>query len=233
MALAGGAVRAQGAGASAPQPANVVALSAGANLELTMDWLTVVFGATREGTDAQAVQTQLRQALDAALAEARKAVKPGGDVQVRTGGYSLNPRYTPRPSGGGNLISGWIGQAELIVEGRDSSVIAALLGKVPTMAVQRVSWSLSRELREKVEGEVTAAAIKRFRERAEGVARQFGMSGWSVREVSVSSNEPAPPQPMMRVQAMRAGVAVAEESLPVEAGKALVTVTVAGTVQMK
>jgi hypothetical protein len=49
----------------------------------------------------------------------------------------------------------------------------------------------------------------------------------------VSSNEPAPPQPMMRVQAMRAGVAVAEESLPVEAGKALVTVTVAGTVQMK
>jgi uncharacterized protein YggE len=75
-------------------------------------------------------------------------------------------------------------------------------------------------------------AITRFRARAEAVAKQFGMAGWSVREVSVSGNEPAPPQPMMRVQAMRAGAA-SDESLPVEAGKAVVTVTVAGTVQMK
>jgi len=211
-----------------PAPANVVTLSASASIELSMDWLTVVYGTTREGADAAAVQAQLRQALDAALAEARKAAKPGGEVQVRTGSFALTPRYAPK---GG--IGGWFGQAELVVEGRDTGAIAQLMGRIQTLSISRVGWSLSREAREKVDGEVTAQAITRFRSRADAVSRQFGFSGWAVREVSVGSNEPSPglPQPTMRVQAMRA--TAAEESLPVEAGKALVTATVSGAVQMK
>ena len=209
------------------QPANVVALTATATLELTMDWLTVVFNTLREGTDAAAVQSQVRQALDAALAEARKAAKPGGDVVVRTGGFALNPRYGQK---GG--ISGWQGQAELIIEGRDTGAIAQMMGRISTLTIGRVGWSLSREAREKVEAEVTAQAIARFRSRADEVAKQFGMSGYTVREVSVSGNEPGGGSPvmMMRTQAARGA---ADESLPVEAGKAQVTATVSGTVQMK
>ncbi len=210
-----------------PQPANVVALSATATMELTMDWLTVVFNTAREGSDAAAVQSQLRTALDAALAEARRAAKLGGDVAVRTGGFALNPRYGQKGS-----ISGWQGQAELVIEGRDTAAIAQVMGRIQTLTIGRVGWSLSREAREKVEGEVMAQAISRFRSRADDLARQFGMSGYTVREVSVSGNEAGggPPVMMMRTQAARSG---ADESLPVEAGKAQVTATVSGTVQMK
>jgi predicted secreted protein len=224
---AGGAgdAAAQVAVVQPPQPANVVALSASATVELAMDWLTVVFNTQREGTDAAAVQSQLRQALDAALAEARKVAKPK-EVLVRTGGFALNPRYGPK---GG--IAGWQGYAELVIEGRDTATIAQTMGRVQTLTIGRVGWSLSREAREKVEGEVTAQAIARFRARAEDVAKQFGMSGYTVREVNVSGNEPSgPPVVMMRAQVARAG---ADESLPVEAGKAQVTATVSGTVQMK
>lgn len=208
-----------------PQPSHVVSLSATATIELTMDWLTVVFNTTREGTDAAAVQGQLRQALDTALAEARKAAKPG-EVLVRTGGFALNPRYGQK---GG--IVGWQGYAELVIEGRDTAAIAQAMGRIQTLTIGRVGWSLSREAREKVESEVTAQAIARFRSRADEVARQFGMTGYSLREVAVSGNEPggAPPV-MMRAQATRSG---ADESLPVEAGKAQVTATVSGTVQLR
>jgi predicted secreted protein len=226
MALgAAGQVVAQQVPTTPPQPANVVALSATATVELAMDWLTVVFNTTREGTDAAAVQSQLRQALDAALTEARKVAKPG-EVLVRTGGFALNPRYGQK---GG--INGWQGQAELIIEGKDTAAIAQTMGRIQTLTIGRVGWSLSREAREKVEAEVTAQAIARFRSRAEAVAKQFGMNGYTVREVSVSGNEsnPGMPVPMMRVQAMRGA---ADESLPVEAGKAQVTATVSGTVQM-
>jgi len=214
------------AGPAQAAPSNVVALSATATMELTMDWLTVVFSTTREGTEAAAVQSQLRQALDAALAEARKAAKPG-EVLVRTGGFSLNPRHGQK---GG--IVGWQGYAELVVEGRDTTAIAQTMGRIQTLTIGRVGWSLSREAREKLEGEVTAQAIARFRSRADEVARQFGMSGYTVREVNVSGNEPgaAPPVMMMRTQAARGA---ADESLPVEAGKAQVTATVSGTVQMR
>jgi predicted secreted protein len=208
-----------------PPPQNVVALSAGASTELTMDWLTLVFSTAREGPDAATVQGQLRQALDAALAEARKSAR-AGELNVRTGGFSLQPRYAPK---GG--MSGWHGSAELIVEGRDTAAISQLAGRIQTLSIARVAWSLSREAREKVESEVAGQAIARFRARADEVARQFGFAGWTLREANVSSNEPPPgmPVPMMRAQA--AG-AVADAALPVEAGKALVSASVNGSVQL-
>jgi predicted secreted protein len=220
-----GPAAAQGQGQPAPAE-NVVSLSATATVEMGMDWLTVVYGTNRDGADAATVQAQLRQALDTALAEARKAAKPGGEVQVRTGGFYLNPRYAPK---GG--INGWQGGVELIVEGRDTQAIAALMGRIQTLTISRVGWSLSREAREKVEGDVTAQAIMRFRARAEAVSKSFGLSSYSIREVNVSANEPQGGMaPMMRARGM---AAAQEESLPVEAGKAQVTATVSGTVQMK
>jgi len=216
-----------------PPPQNVVSLSASASVEVPKDWLTVVFSTTREGPDAAVVQSQLRQALDQALTEARKGARPG-QLEVQTGGFSLHPRYAPvnpKEPGGQPAIAGWIGSTELVVEGRDAQAIAQLTGRIQTMSIARVAFSLSREAREKVDGDVSAQAISRFRARADAVSRQFGFSGYTVREVNVSSNEPpGQMQPVMRAQA--ASRAMADESLPVEAGKAVVTATVSGSVQM-
>ncbi|MDP1899663.1 MAG: SIMPL domain-containing protein [Rubrivivax sp.] len=215
-----------------PPPQNVVVLAASASVEVQKDWLTVVFSTTREAADAATVQSQLKLALDAALNEARKAARPG-QVEVQTGGFSLSPKYGPMsPAKGSPVgITGWQGSTELIVEGRDAQTIAQLTARIQTLAIARVGFSLSREARHKVEGEVTAQAIERFRGRASEVARLFGFSGYQVREVSVSSDSPmAGAVPMMRIQSSRA---VAEEALPVEAGKATVTATVSGSVQMQ
>ena len=216
----------------APPPVNVVSLSASATVELPRDWLTVVFSTTREAADAAGVQSQLKQALDAALAEARKGARPG-QLEVQTGAFSLYPRYAqPKPgSGGGATIAGWQGSTELIVEGRDTQAIAQLTARITTLAIARVGFSLSREARERVEADVAAQAIARFRARAEAVSKQFGMGGHVIREVSVSGSEPnqGQPQPLMRAQASRV---MADEALPVEAGKALVTATVSGSIQM-
>ena len=206
-----------------PPLQNVLGLSASATVEVTKDLLGVTFSTTREGSDASVVQGQLKQALDAALAEARKVAKPG-QIEVRTGNFSLYPRYAPK---GG--ISGWQGSTELIVEGRDTQGIAQLTGRVQTMSIARVGWSLSREAREKVEGEVAALAIARFRSQADVFAKNFGFTGHVLREVQVSGNEQGGFVPVMRAQASKA---MSDEALPVEAGKASVTSTVSGTVQL-
>ena len=206
-------------------PQNVVTLSANAVAELNMDWLTVVFSTTREGPDAAVLQGQLRQALEVALSEARKAVRPG-QLEIQTGAFTLNPRYAPK---GG--ISGWQGSTELVVQGRDTLAISQLTGRIATLSIARVGFSLSREAREKVEAEVAAEAIARFRASAESVSRQFGFAGYTVREVQVSNDGGRGiPQPVMRAQLMRSSV---DEALPVEAGKATVSATVSGSVQMK
>jgi predicted secreted protein len=115
LALAAlGPVQAQ----SLPAPQRVLTLNASASMDVPNDWLTLSFSATREGAEAGAVQSALRQALDAALAEARKVMKPG-QVEVRAGNLSVYPRYSNR---GG--IAGWQGSTELQVEGRDMTAIA-------------------------------------------------------------------------------------------------------------
>ena len=204
-------------------PQNVVSLSASATAEVTKDLLTVVFSTTREGMDAGAVQSQLKQALDAALTEARKVAKPG-QLDVQTGNFALYPRYSPK---GG--INGWQGSAELIVEGRDTPAVAQLTGRIQTMTIARVGFSLSREAREKVDADVAALAIANFRARAETYSKHFGFSGYTLREVQVSGSEPGGPMPMMRAQASKMS---SDEALPVEAGKANVTANVSGSVQM-
>ena len=215
-----------------PPPQNVLTLAAEASAEVVQDLLSITLAATREGSEAATVQGQLRQVLDAALAEARKAQRPG-QVDARTGAFAITPRYNPRP-GTGNGITGWQGRAELVLEGRDIGAISQLAGRLGGangLVVQRVQFGLSREAREAAEAEVAAQAIARFKARAETYARQFGFGSYSLREVSVGGGEVAAPMPMARaVRSMAAGAA--DESQPVEAGKASVNVSVSGSIQL-
>lgn len=208
-----------------PPPQNVLALSAQASAEVTQDLLTIVLSVTREGPDAATVQSQLRQVLDAALVEARRAVRPG-QLELRTGQFGVYPRYSTR-----GTLGGWQGTAELVLEGRDMAAISQLAGRVPGMTVARVGYGLSKEAREKAEAEVSAQAIQRFKARAEDYARQFGFGGWGIREVNVGQADAMPVQPMFR-RSMAAQAAPADESVPVEAGRTTVTVVVNGSVQM-
>ncbi|MEP7303469.1 MAG: SIMPL domain-containing protein [Caldimonas sp.] len=210
---------------SAP-PQGVLSLTASASVEVTKDLLSVTFSTTREGSDANAVQAQLKQALDSGLAEAKKAARPG-QVDVQTGTFSLYPRYAAK---GG--INGWQGTAEIIVDGRDMAAIGQLSGRITTMTVARVAYRLSREANQKVEGEVVAEAVARYRAKAAEYAKQFGYAGYSIREVNVTTTEPQQgPTPMFRAQA--SAMSAQGDALSVEPGKAQVNANVNGTVQMK
>lgn len=210
--------------AEVPPLQNVVGLSASSSVEVTKDLLSVTLSTTREGADASSVQSALKQALDAALTEAKKAAKPG-QIDVQTGNFSLYPRYASK---GG--ITGWMGTAELVVEGRDIPGIAKLTGRITTLTIARVGSGLSREQREKVESEVAAQAIARYRAKAAEYAKLFGYGSYTLREVQVNGSEP--PQFEKMTMARGTSMASASADLPVELGKGMVTVTVNGTVQL-
>ena len=218
--------------ADLPPPMDRLNLSASASLEVARDVLGVTFSSTKEGSDAATVQAGLKQALDAALTEARKIAKPG-QVDVQTGNFSLYPRYAPPTSKGAGAINGWQGTAELLVEGKDAAAIAQLGGRISTMTIARVGYTLSKEQREKVEVEVTAQAISRYKARAADYARQFGYAGYQIAEISVNSESVAPMMAQATSMRIKTMAMSADESLPVEAGKATVSVNVNGVVMMK
>ena len=224
-----------------PPPLNVLLLAADASAEVVQDTLTITLQTTREGADAATLQSQLRQTLDAALTEARKAVRPG-QLDLRTGVFSIYPRYAVKPVAGNSII-GWQGRAELLLEGRDIGAISQLAGRLghlgnlggagapAGLSVSRVAFSLSREARDAAEAEVATRAIAAFKARADSYARQFGFGAYSLREVSVGTGDVSASMDQMRsVRSMSAKAA--DESQPVEAGKATVTVNVSGSIQL-
>ena len=205
---------------------NVAQLSATGSVEVQQDLLSISMSTTRDGADAVVVQTQLKQALDAALAVARPAVQPG-QLDVRTGNFSLSPRY-----GKDGKINGWQGSTELILDGKDFSRITTTAGKIQTLTMGNVSFALSREQRARVEGEAQTQAIERFKAKATDIARSFGFNGYTLRDVSVNANDQNPP-PRPRMMAMQARSDMAESPVSVEAGKSTVLVNVSGSVQMR
>lgn len=209
-----------------PPPQNVLQLSASGTVETQQDLLQLNLSTTREGTDPAAVQAQLKSALDAAIAEARKTAQPG-QMDLRTGNFALYPRH-----GRDGKINGWQGTAELVLEGRDFQRITQAAGRIQTLTMGGVSFGLSREQRAKVESQAQAMAIERFKAKAGELAKGFGFAGYGLREIAVHADEPGfSPRP--KVMAMEARAASADAPVPVEAGKAAVTVTVSGSVQLR
>jgi predicted secreted protein len=206
---------------------NVVQLSANAAIETQQDILTITMSTTREAAEANTVQTQLKTALETALVEAKKNAAPG-QLDVRTGNFSLYPRY-----GKDSKINGWQGSTELVLEGRDFAKISSTAGKIQTLTIGNVAFSLSREQRNKVESEAQQIAIERFRSKAGEIAKSFGMSSYTLREVAVNAGDQGLTPPRPRFAEMSMKIASSDAAVPVEAGKSSVIVTVSGSVQLR
>ncbi|QIL69598.1 SIMPL domain-containing protein [Diaphorobacter sp. HDW4B] len=226
-----GAVLAQntnGTGANAA-PQNVLQLSASGTVEVPQDVLVMHLSTTKEGSDAASVQAQLKQVLDAALAQAKRDAKPQ-QMDVRSGDFSLYPR-----SNKDGKIAGWQGRVELILEGKDFTRITTTAGAIQNMTVSSTSFSLSREGREKVEGEAQAKAIAAFKDKATSIAKSFGFSSYTLREVQVNDNGS---EVVFYSAAARSNGGMMKSSMqdspvPVEAGKTRVVVSVSGSVQLR
>ena len=209
-----------------PAPQNVLTLTTTGTVEVQQDLLRLQLGTTRDGTDAAVVQAQLKAALDAALAEARKGVL-AGQMDVRTGPFSLQPRYSRE-----GRINGWNGSADLVLEGRDFARITQTAARIQTLTVRSVSFALSREERARVESEAQASAIASFKAKAAELAGNFGFGGYTLREVTVSASDGGF-EPRPRMMAVESRAAVSDAPLPVEPGKTTVSVTVSGSVQLR
>jgi len=207
-------------------PQNVVQLLADATVEVQQDWLVLRMNSTRDAADAAQVQAQLKHALDAALKLVRSLAQPG-QLDVRTGNFNLYPQHSRD-----GRITGWQGTAELVLEGRDFALIGAAAGKVQTLTMAGVQFSLSREQRARAHDQAQAMAITRFQAQAGDIAKGFGFAAYSLREVAIHANDQGQ-APRPRMLAMQAKGVASEAAVPIEAGKTAVVVTVSGTVQLK
>ena len=209
-------------------PTNVVQLSAQGTVEVKQDWMTATLSASKDGRDAASVQSQLQKVVEAAMTTLRHEAQ-AGQMELSTGNFSISPRY-----GNNGKIEGWQGQVEILLQGRDFVRITQAAAKVQDMTLAGMGFGLSREARDKVEGEAQAKAIENFRQRAAAISKSFGFAGYSLREVNVSSSGGGVrPMPRPRMMSMAKASYAEAAPVPVEADRAEVTVSVGGSIQMQ
>ena len=201
-----------------------VNLAASASVQVAQDLLTLSLSVVREGNDAHVLQTQINAALEAALQLARREAKPGL-MEVRSGPFSLSPRY-----GRDGKLSGWQGSAGLILEGRDFARITETAGKLQTMTVASINFGLTSEQFQAAQTKAQAQAIAKFRNNASDIAKGFGFSDYTLEEVHIGAETPAP---MMRQRMLASASMAGDAPIAAEGGTSQVTVTVSGSVQLK
>ncbi|KAG8152258.1 SIMPL domain-containing protein [Burkholderia catarinensis] len=226
LTLASPAARAQTANPHFPEPAGVLSLSSQASADVPQDIIHITLFYEQQAKDPGSLTSALNQRADAALSQAKGV----SGVTAHTGAFSVYPS-TDRDG----KISAWRGRTEVALESRDFAAASKLAGQLSNlMQVANVEFSLSPEAQRTAEQKLTTEAIKSFRARADEAAKAFGYGSYTIRDVNVGSGRNV--QPYTRMMAMAAApMDSAKMSAPiaVEGGKATVSVTVNGSVQMK
>jgi len=205
----------------------IVHLSASASAQVTQDLLVMTLAVQKDGTDAAAVQKQIKTQLASALSLAQGSAQ-AGLLDVSTGQLSVSPRY-----GRDGKTNGWTGVAELVLQGRDVERITAVAGRVQGLTVSQMHWEVSPELKRQTESRIQGQAVAQFQARASALASSFGFGSYGLREVRVTNQETSGEPPQMRMAAMQMDAAPSPMPVPAQAGQSRVVVNVAGSIQLK
>ncbi|WP_175944793.1 SIMPL domain-containing protein [Burkholderia pyrrocinia] len=226
LTLASPAAHAQTANPQFPEPAGVLSLSSQASADVPQDIIHITLFYEQQAKDPGSLTSALNQCADAALSQAKGV----SGVTAHTGAFSVYPS-TDRDG----KISAWRGRTEVALESRDFAAASKLAGQLSNlMQVANVEFSLSPEAQRTAEQKLTTEAIKSFRARADEAAKAFGYSSYTIRDVNVGSGRNVQPYPrMMAMAAAPMDSAKMSAPIAVEGGKATVSVTVNGSVQMK
>lgn len=205
---------------------NRVSLNAVGQQDVDQNYLTMTLSYTANGADSKSTQQELTQKISAAIKKA-KNYENGEKVKVKSGQFSVYPRYQKQ-----NII-GWTGQGSVIIEGTDFSNISKAASELDGLVISNISMSVSPELNKSLQSETINKAISNFKQDAQRITEQFGFSKYTIKEVSVSYDQP---QRVFRGEMMAMAKADSLGSSPneltVEPGKTTLTATVSGSIEM-
>jgi predicted secreted protein len=209
-----------------PQPRNQVSFSVSAEREVANDWTTGTIGTTASGSDPAELAARVNRQMAEALALAKQAK----DVKVTSGAYNTYPEY-----GDGNRIIRWQASQDLILESKDTSAVAKLLGRLQEkgLLLRNVAFSVSRETQRRLEDELVAEAITAFRARAALVAKSFGKASYGLVSVNVGGGGFPPPVPLVRADMAMMAKAEAAPAPSFEGGTSRLRMDVNGTIELE
>lgn len=203
-------------------PVDRITLSATAEQRVANDLVITTLFVEQDGKTQTAPGAAVNEAIAWALAESAKVPA----VTASTGQYSTYPVMNEH-----NAISSWRVRQSLRLEARDPRALGELVARLQEkLAVESVDYAVSAAARAAAEDSLTAAALARFRQRADGVVQALGRTGYTLIAMDVGALGGGPQPPVMFRAAAMADAAPAAQLAP---GMQTLAITVSGTVQLR
>jgi len=203
---------------------NLVRLDADAAAEVPNDLMRVTLVVEHDHRDAAALPGMVNADMAWALAQARKQPK----VKAGSGEYTTQPEYAA------SRIVGWRASQELLLESEDFGAITALATELQQkLQVRSMAFAPTRATQLRVQNELTTAALKAFADKASLITEAMGAKRYEVVEISVGGTPQHYPSRARGGVEMMAMAADAGAPIAVEAGTAMLTVTVSGRIQLR
>ena len=216
---------------------NIVEFAESANLEITRDTMTAYFSIASEGKDRATVNKAFQKKFN----DFNKAVQ-NNKLQTEILNRSASPRY--EYNNGKRIQTGWEEEAVFKVESKDFDAINRLIDEtLQTATLNRIGFSISKEKREAAVDQVSKAAILRFKDRAQDLAKTLGFSNYKIVKLnlghignrSIDDRLGFARTKMMSAESAVARSAVSDENNTIQApspGSEEISITVIGSVQM-
>ena len=170
-------------------------LDAQSRLQVPNDEMQVVFAIEREGTDLAAMNQAVLQALNSAIADAKKT----DGVKSRMGSVYTNPNWTSQ-----GKTNGWKVRGEISLQSKNFASLGNLVGQLSQrLQMSGVQFRLSDESRVAAEKELIRSAAAAFRAKAQEAAAALGFKSFDVKAVNLNGSGNTVVRPMPMMKAMR------------------------------
>ena len=214
---------------------NIVEFAESANLEITRDTMTAYFSIASEGKDRATVNKAFQKKSN----DFNKAVQ-NNKLQTEILNRSASPHY--EYNNGKRIQTGWEEEAVFKVENKDFDAINRLIDEtLQTATLNRIGFSISKEKREAAVDQVSKAAILRFKDRAQDLAKTLGFSNYKIVKLNLghignrSIDNGFARAKMMNAEAAMFKRSASDENNAIQApspGSEEISITVNGSVQM-
>ena len=214
---------------------NMVEFAESANLEITRDTMTAHFSINAEGKDRATVNKAFQKKFN----DFNKAVQ-NNKLQAELLSRSASPRH--EYNNGKRIQTGWEEEAVFKVENKDFDAINRLIDEtLQTATLNRIGFSISKEKREAAVDQVSKAAILRFKDRAQDLAKTLGFSNYKIVKLNLghignrSIDNGFVRAKMMNAEAAMFKRSASDENNAIQApspGSEEISITVNGSVQM-
>lgn len=195
-------------------------LQAQAVNEVMQDRVRITLAAEISDASQTAVSEALGAAMNTAMADASKNTD---DIQVTSGNYRVWPINDED-----GRISNWRGRGELYLESGDFAAASRLAASLAdTLAISSLSFFVSPQKRAAEEEKLLDQAAAAFHKRAQALTHALGYSDYRLRTIELGGSGA---QFEMAPRAMQAAMFKSADSIPLEGGTEMISVSIQGSV---